>query len=55
MPAQSEKQRKLFGAALAIKRGETKPAGQAAKIAGSVSEKKIEEFARKEGAKDALR
>jgi len=46
--AVSEKQRKLFGAALAMKRGKTPktdtPAGE---IAESVSEKKIEDYAKK--------
>ena len=47
-PAKSEKQRKLFGAALSIKRGESpKTDTSAGKIAEKVSEEQLEDFARK--------
>jgi len=49
MPSKSEKQRRLFGTALAIKRGET-PASyspEAARIARTMSEKEIREFAKR--------
>ncbi len=48
MPAKSERQRKLFGTALSMKRGKSKitdtPAG---KIAENLSEYKIRDFAKK--------
>jgi len=48
MPAKSENQRKLFGAALAYKRGESPDASDKVKeIANSMSEDKLEEFAKK--------
>lgn len=56
MPAKSEKQRKLFGIALSIKRGET-PASyspEASSIAESLSEKKIRKYAKKQGASGAI-
>lgn len=45
MPATSERQRRLFAAALAIKRGKAKPKGQAAKLAGTIGAKTLREFA----------
>jgi hypothetical protein len=46
MPSKSSKQRNLMGAALAAKRGaKTFPAAQ--KIAGQMTEKQLEDFARK--------
>jgi rubrerythrin len=47
MPAKSEKQRRLFGAALGMKRGNAPKSGDAGKIAGDMSEEKIEDFAKK--------
>lgn len=48
MPAKSEKQRRLMGAALAYKRGETKNASDEIKrIADSMTEKELEDFASK--------
>lgn len=49
MPAKSEKQRRLFGIALAIKRGEARCSDypEACKIAKSLTESKIREFAMK--------
>jgi len=49
MPAKSEKQRRLFGIALAIKRGEARCSDypEACKIAKSLTENKIREFAMK--------
>lgn len=48
MPAKSKKQQKLFGIALAIKRGELPPSySQLARvIAKHLTEKKIKEFAK---------
>ncbi len=49
MPAVSERQRKLAGIALAIKRGET-PKGyskQAAKMAKSMTAKQLKDYAKK--------
>lgn len=51
MPSISEKQRRFFGMALAMKRGTTKKSGQAAKAASQMSEKQIADFARKPKAK----
>lgn len=51
LPSVSDKQRRLFGAALAMKRGQEKPFGQAGKIASKVSESSIRDFARKNAAK----
>ena len=47
--AKTEEQRRLFGVALAMKRGKTKktPGTPAAEIAENVSEKKLEECASK--------
>ena len=48
MPAKSKAQQKAAGAALSAKRGETPRAklkGAAKKMAGSMSEKQLEEFA----------
>ena len=49
MPAESEKQRKLAGIALAIKRGETPRSysKEAAKMADSMSEEELEKYAHK--------
>lgn len=46
MPSKTPKQRRLMGAALAVKRGESKGFPEAKKVAGSMSEKKLEDFAR---------
>ncbi|MCD7929904.1 MAG: DUF3008 family protein [Tannerellaceae bacterium] len=48
MPAKSEKQRRLMGAALAYKRRESKTASdEIKKVANSMSEKELEEYASK--------
>jgi len=49
MPAASERQRKLAGIALAMKRGETPRSysKEAAKMADSMTEGQLEEYARK--------
>lgn len=48
MPAQSEKQRRLMGAALAYKRGENKKASEEVKkVADSMTEEQLEDFASK--------
>lgn len=48
MPAKSEKQRRLMGAALAYKRGESKNASEEIKkVANSMTEKELEEYASK--------
>lgn len=48
MPAKSEKQRRLMGAALSYKRGENKhPSDEVKKVAGSMSESQLEDFASK--------
>ena len=48
MPAKSEKQRRLMGAALSYKRGENKNASdEVKKVASSMTEKELEEFASK--------
>jgi len=48
MPAKSEKQRRLMGAALSYKRGESKhPTAEAKKVAKSMSEEQLEDFASK--------
>lgn len=49
MPPVSEAQRKLAGIALAMKRGETPRSysKEAAKMAASMTEEQLEEFARK--------
>lgn len=49
MPAKSSRQRKLFGIALAIKRGKLSCSysPEACKIAKQLSESKIREFAKK--------
>ena len=46
MPSKTTKQRNLMGAALAAKRGK-KSFPEAEKIAGQMSEKQLEDFARK--------
>ena len=46
MPSKSQRQRNLFGAALSAKRGK-KTFPEAQKIAGRMSEKQLEDFARK--------
>lgn len=48
MPAKSEKQRRLMGAALAYKRGENKDASEEIKkVANGMTEKELKEFASK--------
>lgn len=49
MPAKSEKQRKAMGAALAVKRGKgkAKKGSPSAKMAKSMSEKQLVDFAKK--------
>ncbi len=48
MPARSEKQRRLMGAALAYKRGENENASEEIKkVAKSMTEKELEEMASK--------
>lgn len=48
MPAKSEKQRRLMGAALAYKRGENKhPSEEVKKVADGMTEKELEEWASK--------
>ncbi|MGB6501648.1 MAG: DUF3008 family protein [Thermoplasmata archaeon] len=47
MPAQSEAQRRLMGAALAAKRGGRAASGKAAKVARGMSESQLRDFARK--------
>lgn len=48
MPAKNERQRRLFGAALAYKEGRTKKASaEVKKLAGSTSLKVLRDYARK--------
>jgi Protein of unknwon function (DUF3008) len=47
MPPKTSKQQRTMGAALAVKRGQSKGFGMARKIAGSMSEKQIKEYATK--------
>lgn len=48
MPAKSEKQRRLMGAALAYKRGENDNASdEIKKVANGMTEKELEDFASK--------
>lgn len=48
MPAKSEKQRKLMGAALSYKRGENKhPSEEVKKVAKGMTEEQLEDFASK--------
>lgn len=48
MPAKSEKQRKLMGAALSYKRGENKkPSDEIKKVANSMTESQLEDMASK--------
>jgi len=48
MPARSEKQRRLMGAALSYKRGENKkPSEEVKKVAGDMTEKQLEDMASK--------
>jgi hypothetical protein len=49
MPAKSEKQRRIMGVALSMKRGETPKSysKEAAEIASSMSEEDLEDFASK--------
>ncbi len=52
MPAKSEKQRRLMGAALSYKRGEnTHPSEEVKKVADSMTESQLEDFASKPIAK----
>ena len=52
MPAKSEKQRRLMGAALAYKRGENPHASEEVrKVAESMTEEQLEDFASKPIAK----
>ena len=48
MPAKSKKQRKLMGAALAVKRGKGKAKGKAKEVAKSMSEGQLRDFAKKD-------
>lgn len=53
MPAKSEKQRKLMGAALSYKRGENKNASdEIKKVANSMTEKELEDYASKPKSKN---
>jgi len=47
MPSSTRKQQRTMGAALAVKRGESKGFPMARKIAKGMSEKQLEDFARK--------
>jgi len=47
VPATSKKQQRTMGAALAVKRGESRGFPMARKIAKGMSEKQLEDFARK--------
>lgn len=47
MPATSEKQRRLFGAALSVKRRRSKGFQKARKLASQLSEGQLREFAAK--------
>ncbi|MCD8103199.1 MAG: DUF3008 family protein [Alistipes sp.] len=48
MPAKSEKQRRLMGAALSYKRGENKhPSEKIKEVADHMTEKELEDFAKK--------
>ncbi|WP_081852588.1 DUF3008 family protein [Prevotella sp. 10(H)] len=52
MPAKSEKQRRLMGAALSYKRGENKkPSEEVKKVADGMSENQLEDMASKPTAK----
>ncbi len=49
MPAKSEKQRRLMGAALSYKRGENKTASEEVKkVASGMTEKELEAYASKQ-------
>jgi hypothetical protein len=48
MPSTSEKQRRLMGAALAIKRGAKSTNKTAKKLASEMSEEQLKDFAKKE-------
>lgn len=54
MPAKSAKQRRMFGAALAMKRGEASPKGGAGKLARTMGEKTLRDFAKKPKRKKTL-
>lgn len=47
MPAKSAKQRRLMGAALAAKRGGKAASGEVRKVANSMTEKQLRDFAKK--------
>jgi len=47
MPSTTKKQQRTMGAALAVKRGESKGFPMARKIAKGMSEKQLEDYARK--------
>lgn len=52
MPAKSEKQRRLMGAALAYKREENKhPSGEVKQVAESMTERQLADMAKKPHAK----
>ncbi len=52
MPAKSEKQRRLMGAALAYKRGESDTSSEEIrKVAHSMTEAELEDFASRPGSK----
>jgi Protein of unknwon function (DUF3008) len=55
MPATSKKQQRTMGAALAVKRGESKGFPMARKLAKGMSEKQLEDFARNPKKKNARR
>jgi hypothetical protein len=55
MPSTTKKQQRTMGAALAVKRGESKGFPMARKIAKGMSEKQIEDFARNPKKKNARR
>jgi ATP-dependent DNA ligase len=47
MPSKTKKQQHLMGAALAVKRGESKGFPEARKVASGMTQKQLEDFARK--------
>jgi len=47
MPSSTRKQQRTMGAALAVKRGESKSFPLARKLAKGMSEKQLEDYARK--------
>jgi hypothetical protein len=55
MPSTTKKQQRTMGAALAVKRGESRGFPMARKLAGSMSQKQLEDFARNPKKKNARR